>query len=199
MRQPDRNSSVYELSISRAPKLRCVNSTIKSCMTCEACKLGSKLNRTKEWFVRCGDPAKRRFILGLIHRFESLDLFMYISFILKPLQYKDFTYTRSRSKPSLQLDSASPPTNHALDENELEEAIEDTWLWFVDSAYWTKLNFMLGVMQWCDSPLLFLMANKTRTMYQRERRKQRAIEEGILEEGMLCLYFIIDYLLSLLS
>jgi len=188
MRQPDRNSNIYELSISRAPQLRCVKSTVKSCMTCEACKLVVVLNHAKEWFIRCGDPAKRRFILGLIHRVDSMDLFSNISFLLQPLQNKDFTYTRSRSRPSLQSDAASPPTNHALNLDSLEKSIEETWQWFSDSAYWSKLNFLLGIMQHCDSQLLFIMANSVKTMNKRERLKQRAVDEGILEEGKTILF-----------
>lgn len=183
MRQPDRNSKVYELSISRAPQLRCVNSKVKSCMTCEACRLVVILNQAKQWFIRCGDPAKRRFIIGLIHRIDSMDLFSYMSFLLQPLQNKDFTYTRSRSRPSLQSDSSSPPTNHALCAELLDKAIQDTWQWFSESTYWTKLNFLLGIMQHCDSQLLFIMSYSIKTMSLRERRKLKAVDEGILEEG----------------
>lgn len=156
MRQPDRNSNVYELNISRAPQLRCIKRTVKSCMTCEACKLVLVLNKAKEWFIRCGDPDKRRLILGLIHRIDSVDLFSNISFLLQPLQNKDFTYTRSRSRPSLRSDASSAPTNHALNLDFLNKVIEETWQWFSESAYWTKLNFLLGIMQHCDSQLLLL-------------------------------------------
>ncbi|XP_048576001.1 F-box/WD repeat-containing protein 10 [Nematostella vectensis] len=183
MRQQDKNSRIYELNISRAPELRCVNSSVKSCGVCEACSLGAKLNNAKEWFIRCGEPAKRRFILGLIRRFDSIDLYEYISSILQPLQYKDFTYMRSRSRPSLPMDNSSPPSNHALNEQKLDEQIEEYWHWFSESKYWTKLNFLLGLMQHCDTHLLFIMASNTRTLYEREKRKQRTVEtENILDE-----------------
>ncbi|EDO34741.1 predicted protein [Nematostella vectensis] len=183
MRQQDKNSRIYELNISRAPELRCVNSSVKSCGVCEACSLGAKLNNAKEWFIRCGEPAKRRFILGLIRRFDSIDLYEYISSILQPLQYKDFTYMRSRSRPSLPMDNSSPPSNHALNEQKLDEQIEEYWHWFSESKYWTKLNFLLGLMQHCDTHLLFIMASNTRTLYEREKRKQRTVEtENILAD-----------------
>ena len=83
------------------------------------------------------------------------------------------------------MDSSSPPTNHALDAADLDKAIQETWLWFSESAYWTKLNFMLGIMQQCDSQLLFIMACSIKTMWQRERRRQRAVDEGIVEEGKI--------------
>lgn len=123
MRQPGRGSSLYQLSISRAPELRCVKSPVKSCGVCEDCCLGAKLKYTKEWFCRCGEPVKRKYVLGLAERFDSQDLLEYVTSLLQSFQYKDFTYMRSRSKPSLIVDTSSPPTNHALNEDELLQTI----------------------------------------------------------------------------
>ena len=184
MRQPERGSSLYQLSISRAPKLRCVNSPVKSCGICEDCCLGAKLKHTKEWFCRCGEPVKRRYILGLVERFDSMDLLEYVTSLLQSFQYKDFTYMRSRSKPSLIIDTSSPPTNHALNENELLETIESYLEWFSVSTYWTKANYLLGLMQLCDTHILHIMAVKTRALCEREHRRQRALEDGLIDRGL---------------
>ena len=184
MRQPERGSSLYQLSISRAPQLRCVNSLVKSCGICEDCCLGVKLNHTKEWFCRCGEPIKRKYLLGLVQRFDSLDLAEYMTSMLQSLQYKDFTYMRSRSKPSLTMDTSSPPTNHALNETELLDTMENYLKWFSASTYWTKANYMLCLMQLCDSHLLHVVATKTRVLCEIERRKQRALEDGQIIKGL---------------
>lgn len=183
MRQPCKTSVLDELNVSKAPELRCVKSPVRSCGVCESCKLGTKLNHTKEWFTRSGDQARRRFVLGLVHRLDSLDLFENVIFMLQPLQYKDFTYTRSRSKPSLVQDRTIAPSNHALNENELEQEITNYWQWFSSSAYWTKSNYLLGLMQLCETHLLHIMASTVRTLCERERKRQRAMEEGILNRG----------------
>ena len=185
MRQPSKSSILYELNVSRAPELRCVKSPVRSCGVCESCKLGDKLNHTKEWFPRSGDQARRRFILGLVRRFDSLDLYEYVISMLQPLQYKDFTYTRSRSKPSLAQDRTAPPSNHALNETELELEITNYWEWFSNSPYWTKSNYLLGLMQLCETHLLHIMASNVRTLCERERKRQRAVEEGTLKRGEL--------------
>ena len=184
MRQPERGSNFYQLSISRAPQLRCVNSLVKSCGICEDCCLGVKLNQTKEWFCRCGEPIKRKYLLGLVQRFDSLDLAEYMTSMLQSLQYKDFTYMRSRSKPSLTVDTSSPPTNHALNETELLDTVENYLKWFSASTYWTKANYMLCLMQLCDSHLLHVVATKTRVLCEIERRKQRALEDGQIIKGL---------------
>ena len=184
MRQPERGSSLYQLSISRAPKLRCVNSPVKSCGICEDCCLGAKLKHTKEWFCRCGEPIKRRYILGLVERFDSMDLLEYVTSLLQSFQYKDFTYMRSRSKPSLIIDTSSPPTNHALNENELLETIESYLEWFSVSTYWTKANYLLCLMQLCDTHILHIVAVKTRALCEREHRRQRAFEDGLIDRGL---------------
>lgn len=189
MRQPSKNSNLFTLNISQAPSLRCLKSPVKSCGNCESCRLGVKLNHTKEWFPRCGEPAKRRFVLGLVRRFDSQDLLEYVTSLLQTFQYKDFTYTRSRGKPSLTVDTASPPTNHALDETQLDDTIESYWVWFSESAYWTKSSYMLGLMQLCDSHLLYIVSVKTRTLCERERRRQRAIDKGVIDRGVQ-IYFM---------
>lgn len=181
MRQPERSSSLYQLSISRAPQLRCVNSPVKSCGICENCCLGVKLNQTKEWFCRSGEPVKRKYLLGLVQHFDSLDLAEYVTSLLQSFQYKDFTYMRSRSKPSLIVDTVSPPTNHALNETELLDTVENYLEWFSVSTYWTKANYMLGLMQLCDTHLLHIVATRTRALCERERRKQRAVEDGLID------------------
>ena len=189
MRQPGRGSSLYQLSISRAPELRCVN-PVKSCGVCEDCCLGAKLNHTKEWFCRCGEPVKRKFILGLVQRFDSMDLLEYVTSLLQSFQYKDFTYMRSRSKPSLMVDTSSPPTNHALNEDELLQTIDDYLEWFSGSTYWTKANYLLGLMQLCDTHLLHILATKTRALCERERRRQRAMDDGLIDRGMYLFFFL---------
>ena len=92
---------------------------------------------------------------------------------------------RSRSKPSLGIDTVSAPTNHALDESQLEVTMGEYWDWFGESPYWTKANFMLGLMQLCDTHLLHVVSNKTRTLCERERRKRKTAEKLDSDEGLL--------------
>ena len=165
---------------------------MKSCGICEDCCLGAKLNHTKEWFCRCGEPVKRKYLLGLVQRFDSMDLLEYIASLLQSFQYKDFTYMRSRSKPSLIIDTSSPPTNHALNESELLDTVDNYLEWFTSSTYWTKANYLLGLMQLCDTHLLHIVATKTRALCERERKRQRALEDGLIDRGMYLIASLIS-------
>ena len=185
MRQPARDSGLYQLNVSRAPELRCINSPVKSCGACESCKVNAKLNHTKEWFDRCGKTVKRKYVLNLAERLESMDLLQYVTALLQSFQYKDFTYMRSRSKPSLIVDTSCPPSNHALDEDGLTKTVDNYLEWFSGSTYWTKANYLLGLMQLCDTHVLHILATKTGALYEREHQKQRFTREnGLVDRGL---------------
>ena len=82
------------------------------------------------------------------------------------------------------VDTSSPPTNHALNEDELLQTNDNYLEWFSESTYWTKTNYLLGLMQLCDTHLLHILATKTRALCERERRRQRAVDDGLIDRGL---------------
>ena len=159
----DNTTAFSELSINNAPQLRCSGTKFTTCGKCEACKLGSQLLYTKEWFLRCSDQSQRQFVLGLVHRYNSTDLHEYTNALLTTLEGKDFIYARSRNRPSLKGDSSGPPSNHALNTVQLRKDILNCLNWFEESPYWTKCNFMLGIMQSCSAQLLHIIGSESRS------------------------------------
>lgn len=149
-----------ELALYNASRLRCNGQKFTTCGNCEVCQLGHQLNYTKEWFLRCSEETQRQFILGLVHRYNSTDLHEYTNALLRPLEGKDFIYAMSRNRPSLKEDLFGPVANHALSKTKLTKDIFACLNWFESSPHWTKCNFMLGLMQSCNSRLLHFLLNE---------------------------------------
>ena len=171
MKHPDRSVESFEFNLGQAPKLRCINSDKTTvCGSCEACILTSKLNSVKTWFLRAGDQSKRRYTLGLVKRLHSVDLVRYMINLLQPLLCKDFTYARMRTKPSLTTDRATMSEDRALSAAELEKNIAEAWHWFQEANYWTKSNFLLGILQCCDAHLLYAVGTQARTLLTSEQK-----------------------------
>ncbi|XP_078658550.1 F-box and WD repeat domain containing protein 10B-like [Branchiostoma floridae x Branchiostoma belcheri] len=170
MRQPPDTTEVVEFNLGRAPTLRCTSGQpATTCGDCEACRLGATISFTREWFLRAGDASKRRFLLGLPRRFQSAQLMEYVVSLLSPLLYKDYTYARCRTNPSLPGDSSTLSGDRALNRRELRQHIADTWAWFAEASYWSKANYMLGVMQFCEPQMLYSLGTQARTMLQAQK------------------------------
>ena len=153
------------------------------CGHCQTCGLREKLVEVRAWFVRAGDQTRRRFTLGIVRRLNSVDLLQYVQTLLQPLMYKDFTYARARTTPSLATDTATMASNRALVTQETEAVIADTWLWFQTADYWTKSNFLLGVLQLCSAALLHQIAQQAQTLLTPEKKAFK--EQGINSHAKL--------------
>jgi len=165
----DRNAETYEFNIGRAAELRCSQTTEdKDCGECESCLLTDSIISTKNWYWRCSHQVQKKFLMGVIQRFHSVDLLKSTVQLLKPLLSKDFTYARNRVTPSLETDRATSSSDRALSMVDVETSMKYTWNWFASSNYWTKSNFFLGLMQLCDIHLLFMVANHAKTLLATE-------------------------------
>ncbi|XP_035670522.1 CMT1A duplicated region transcript 1 protein-like [Branchiostoma floridae] len=173
MKHPPDTTEVVEFNLGRAPTLRCTSGQpATTCGHCEACRLGATISFTREWFLRAGDHSKRRFLLGLPRRFHSAELMEYVVSLLSPLLYKDYTYARCRTNPSLPGDSSTLSGDRALNRRELRQHIADTWAWFAEASYWSKANYMLGVMQFCEPQMLYSLGTQARTMLQAQKNME---------------------------
>ena len=171
MKHPNPSSESYEFNLGKAKELRCLNNQQQTiCGECEACILTNKLNHVKGWFYRAGDQSRRRFILGLIRRLHSVELLEYIANLLQPLTCKDFMYARARTNPSLITDRSTMSSDRALNQIDLEKEIAEAWFWFQSANYWTKSNYIMGVMQECEAHLLAMTAVQARTLLASEKR-----------------------------
>ncbi|XP_073415734.1 F-box and WD repeat domain containing protein 10B isoform X2 [Dendrobates tinctorius] len=170
---------ISELKLQYAPDLRCENQSprIPLCQVCETCILATKLSITKEVFIRAGNYAQRKFLIGVITRFKSLDLLVYMEKVLEPALGKDFTYSRSRINPSLEQDFSTSGSNRALSKHVLRQFITETWEWFRNESYWTKANYALLLLQMCSANLLQSAANLIHVLIAQEAEFQESHEE----------------------
>ncbi|XP_069606722.1 F-box and WD repeat domain containing protein 10B isoform X1 [Ranitomeya imitator] len=170
---------ISELKLQYAPDLRCENQSPRMplCQVCETCVLATKLAITKEVFTRAGNYAQRKFLFGVITRFKSLDLLVYMEKVLEPALGKDFTYSRSRINPSLAQDFSTSGSNRALNKHVLRQFITETWEWFRNGSYWTKANYALLLLQMCSANLLQSAANLIHVLIAQETEFQESHEE----------------------
>ncbi|KAM4691176.1 F-box and WD repeat domain containing protein 10B [Rhinophrynus dorsalis] len=159
-----------EYRLACAPNLRCENqsSKVPLCQVCQTCVLSKKVAVTKEWFLRAGEMSQRKLLLGIIRRMRSLDVLEYAEQVLRPVQGKDFTYTRSRTHPSLDEDLVTSSSDRALDRHLLEQFMVETWEWFKRGSYWTKANYAVQLFRMCSTHLLHSAANLVHVLKIRE-------------------------------
>ncbi|KAM4032430.1 F-box and WD repeat domain containing protein 10B-like [Anomaloglossus baeobatrachus] len=170
---------ISELKLQYAPDLRCENQSPRMplCQVCETCVLATKLAVTKEVFTRAGHYSQRKFLFGVITRFKSLDLLVYMEKVLEPALGKDFTYSRSRINPSLAQDFSTSSSNRALNKQVLRQFMTETWEWFRNGSYWTKANYALLLLQMCSANLMQSAANLIHVLIAQEAELQESHEE----------------------
>ncbi|KAL0983783.1 hypothetical protein UPYG_G00132750 [Umbra pygmaea] len=156
----------------KVDKIRCKKDNVhfNTCGSCQSCLFTSKLYDSTQWLPRAGDASKRRFLTGILVRCQSLEILQNIKEVLKVTLGKDFTYTRSLHKPSLPEDMVTWSSDRGLDTKVLRKDIMDTWNWFSRSSYWTKFNYLLGILSLCDTELLHVLRNLTDVLIVREKR-----------------------------
>ncbi|KAL2078689.1 hypothetical protein ACEWY4_026374 [Coilia grayii] len=141
-----------------------------SCGNCQSCEVSSKLLTTTAWFLKAGDLTKRKFVVGVLARCKNSCILENIRDLLNVTMGKDFTYARSRVKPGLPGDTSHNSSDRALDPKLLRHEINQTWDWFIRSSDWTKSNYLMGIMSFCDTGLLHILGNLAHVLVVREKR-----------------------------
>ncbi|XP_061472463.1 F-box and WD repeat domain containing protein 10B [Rhineura floridana] len=152
---------ILEYKLEYTPDLRCEKQTdlVPVCHSCKSCILSWKAFSTREWFVRASRASQGQFLVGIIKRFKSQDLLKYAWNLLQATDTKDFTYSRSCVSSSLM---ASSTLDRALDPQKLEQSMADLWKWFLNASFWSKANYILLLLQMCDTQLLLMAASMIR-------------------------------------
>lgn len=157
---------VFEFNIGKVLSLRCVSSQqVISCGECEICFLSDRMKNVKEFFFKMGDYFRKRFMLGLMRRFYSVDLLYQMVSLLQLLFCKDFIYFRSRVVSSLDTDMIIFSSDRVMDLMEVERFITGIWMWFQKVMYWIKVNFVLFLFQFCDSFLFYILSLQVRIFF----------------------------------
>ncbi|XP_048467081.1 F-box and WD repeat domain containing protein 10B [Rhincodon typus] len=153
-----------EFNLLSSATLTCLTDcSAPRCGSCYTCTLQLRLASTKQWFLRAGDMTKQQFLIGLVHRVDSLDLLLQLDRLLQPTLGKDFTHSRSSANPSLPEDFSTLSSDRSLNKLDLHGYVASTWEWFTGSKHWTKTNYLLGLFQLCDIKQLHNIGNLIRT------------------------------------
>ncbi|XP_058025643.1 F-box and WD repeat domain containing protein 10B [Ahaetulla prasina] len=154
---------ILQYKLKYTPDLRCEKQTdlVPVCYRCKSCILSWKIFSTREWFVRASQATQRSFVLGIINRFESHDLLKYSWNLLQAIDTKDFNYSRSSVSSTFR---ASSSLDRAMDPQKLAQSMADLWRWFEGACFWTKANYILLLLQMCDSHLLLMAATLIRIL-----------------------------------
>uniref|UniRef100_UPI00398E39CE F-box and WD repeat domain containing protein 10B isoform X2 n=1 Tax=Pristiophorus japonicus TaxID=55135 RepID=UPI00398E39CE len=166
MYDQDAPGEVGDFNIHSSANQTCLTDDCSAppCGSCYTCTLELRLVSTRQWFPRAGDLSKRHFVIGLVRRIDSLDLLRQLDRLLQATLGKDFTHSRASINPSLDEDLSTLGSDRALSKVALHKYIFGTWQWFADSGYWTKTNYVLGLLQMCDVKLLHVVGNLIRTL-----------------------------------
>ncbi|XP_042305977.1 CMT1A duplicated region transcript 1 protein isoform X2 [Sceloporus undulatus] len=172
---------ILEYKLEYTPDLRCEKQTdlVPVCHNCKSCILSWKTFSTREWFVRASHASQRQFLVGIIKRFKSQDLLNYAWNLLRPTNAKDFTYSRSCVSSSFMVSST---LDRALDPQKLEQSMASLWKWFLHASFWTKANYLLLLLQMCDSQLLLMAASLIRILLSQDGNFTLKKEESALTD-----------------
>lgn len=174
---------LLEYKLDYTADLRCEKQTdlVPVCHSCKSCILSWKIFATREWFMRAGSATQRQFLLGIIKRFKNQDLLKYTWNFLKSTYSKDFIYSRSLITSSFQAPSTM---NRALNLQTLQQSMSDLWKWFLNASFWSKANYMLLLLQMCDSELLLMAANLIRILLAKDVKISKTLTIGNNARGV---------------
>ena len=85
---------------------------------------------------------------------------------------KDYLYSRSRANPGLDGDHIEAVCDRALHKQVVETMVADTLKWFSNAPYWSKSNYVLGVLQMSGGELVHAVCKLAKTMLANEQQKQ---------------------------
>ncbi|CAF0829139.1 unnamed protein product [Adineta steineri] len=137
---------------------RSADQPYNQCGRCKACLVSARIQEAKDWWLQAGDLMKRRFLLALINHLKP-DIIDHLAQILRPfVNAKDYTYTRNK------VDRAPRPTTgnikkmDDIDPIKRQEEAAKLILWFNYEDKYSQGSFILSILQWCDSQLMFTVA-----------------------------------------
>ncbi|XP_066468982.1 F-box and WD repeat domain containing protein 10B [Tiliqua scincoides] len=180
-----REPELLSYKLEYTPDLRCEKQTdlVPVCHRCKSCILSWRVFSTREWFLRASHGSQRQFLVGIIKRFKNQDLLVYAWNLLRSVtNSKEFTYSRScvtsSFAPSLALDRALKP-------QQVAQSMASLWKWFLHASFWTKANYILLLLQMCDSQLVLMAVSLIRILLSRKKTKKVKAVEGKAEDEEL--------------
>ena len=165
--QQQQIEDVSPMDVRKAEQIRCTGASPTDCGKCESCVLKEKLIFARQWFIRLPETKKQKYIRGLSQKCVSLELISSLLGLLQPLQYKDFTY--AKSKANLMFDEGL--SDKSLQGQEIADYMSDDENWFLDSSSWAKLNYLTAFFKFCSCLTLENIKSSLAKQYEIRRRQ----------------------------
>ncbi|KAM9837899.1 F-box/WD repeat-containing protein 10 [Aulostomus maculatus] len=137
------------------------------CGMCPSCVFAPKPPASTRCQWKASDTFKRRFVVGLLLRCDSVQVLESVQSALRVTSWHLSTYARSRSQTSAQRD-LSP--DRAMPGRPLGFDTDAVRLWFTTSTDAVKSQYLCGLLSGCELELLRLVANLTNVLLVRKKR-----------------------------
>ncbi|XP_051529787.1 F-box and WD repeat domain containing protein 10B [Myxocyprinus asiaticus] len=146
---------------------------ISICGHCQSCVLSDKLYNYTQWLQKAGGASQQRFLTGILVRCQNLHILENLQGVLQVTTGKDFTYARSRAQPRKPEDTISTTQRMGRTPDAKMHGMDmlETWEWFRKSPSWTKSNYLLSILSFCDTSLLHMLGNLVRVLIVWEKHK----------------------------
>jgi len=174
-----------KMDIRRAEHIKCSAGLKKDCGMCESCILQRKVSLTQEWLPRISETKKQVYIRSLLHKCSSVEMISSLIRILEPLQHKDFIYAKSKCNATFDKDliNVTNLSDRSMNIETVEIYMQEDRNWFSSATSWAKFNYLLNIMQSCNSFTLENIAAHLRKQYNSQRKhilngSHRRVEVG---------------------
>lgn len=144
--------------------------------TCSGSDHHIKLYTSTQWLMRAEEPAKRRFLIGILVRCQSLELLQSVHSVLQVTQGAYFTYTRCQVNAGHMVTAPSTHSSSASDAVLLGKEMLNIWEWFANSTDLTKTKYFFGLLASCSSDQLYMLCNLARLLIAREKRDINSLQ-----------------------
>ena len=160
------------MDIRKAEHIKCSAGIKKDCGMCESCILQRKVSLTQEWLPRISETKKQVYIRSLLHKCSSVEMISSLIGLLEPLQHKDFIYAKSKSNATFDKDlmNVTNLSNRSMNIEAVEIYMQEDRNWFSAATSWAKFNYLLNVLQSCNSFTLENIAALLRKQYNSQRK-----------------------------
>lgn len=165
--QQKQSEVVSSMDVRKAEQIRCTGGSPTDCGACESCVLKEKLNFARQWFTRLPETKKQKYIRGLSQKCVSLELICSLLGLLQPLQYKDFTY--AKSKANLIFDEGI--SEKSLQPEKTADYMFEDESWFLAASSWAKFNYLTAFFRFCNCFTLENIKSSLAKQYEIHRKQ----------------------------
>ncbi|KAM6896969.1 F-box/WD repeat-containing protein 10 [Xenentodon cancila] len=139
------------------------------CGICPSCVFSPKAAGSSRRLWKMSDELERRFLVALLLRCRNAKVLENIQRLLSITPGTCFTYSRSRSPPSLP-DRSYGRSDQTLAAELRGIEMKEIWTWFHRSPDWMKTSYLCRIFSMCDMDILLMLSNLTSVLLIRHKQ-----------------------------